>query len=103
VRLERIIYQPKARVHFTKDEIDALWVMAIRHYDLNCKSTTSRGGILYELRNLQEMVQNNEVMREFAYRELDMLAKVCEGTPLSWKVGELLESMNAMFKLMNPL
>ncbi len=60
----------KFLVSFEAEELEALRVASVHHYDGVCKSLTEDGGILAEMQP--------GVERRFAFRELDLLCKVAE-------------------------
>lgn len=78
MKLDRIIFEPKARIRFTREEVNALKRMSEGHYDWECKSLSipGKGAIINGLVN--SLTVSDLAECTCVFRDVDLLAKVCE-------------------------
>lgn len=81
MKLDRIIFEPKAIIRFTREEVNALKRLSEGHYDGKCRSLSvpGDGAIINGLLNSFE-VEGDVEFAEWTclFRDVDLLAKVCE-------------------------
>lgn len=76
MELNEINQLPRARVTFSKPEVDLLLYRSTLHYDHKCRQLSVQGGMLYGMANKVRVCGTAEC--DLWFRELDLLSKVCE-------------------------
>ncbi len=83
-----ITFKPFLTFQLTEVELEALRTMSVQHYDLVCKQASKQGGMIFGFMNRYydgDPHGEDRVFRPEAgagpcsWREIDTLAKICEG------------------------
>lgn len=84
----KLIYEPKAMIEFTRQEVETLMVLAKAHYSGDCRSLAEQGGLLFGLNNTFILSPRRKLTLSWAltFRDVDLLRKVCENydAPKLW-------------------
>ncbi len=84
----QIIFTPGITIQLTEIELETLRTMSVQHYDHKCRSYSEQGGLIFGFMNLyyegrpnsdDRVFQETAVTPPIHWREIDTLAKICEG------------------------
>ena len=77
MKIERIVFEPKAVIEFTEEEISVLKELSEHHYDATCRSLSvpGRGAIINGLVN---SIKDGVAEWTLTNRETQLLCKCCE-------------------------
>ncbi len=107
MKLCEVIYEPKAVIEITLDELGMLECLADHHYDTTCRLSCKQGGFIYGMKNREKI--NPGSTHILTNREVQILIKITEcpsstvmncvdQTALKKIRGELLEVLKNSFK-----
>lgn len=84
----QISFQPQITFQLTEVELQVLRTMSVQHYDTHCRSQSKQGGLIFMFLNmcydgdphsLESVFQDTVLLGPQRWRDIDTLAKICEG------------------------
>lgn len=105
------IYQPRATVRFTREEVATLIRCSRCHYDNRCKDQSVQGGLLWAFNNELDWEARDFVERTLDFNKLDTLCKTVEvpppdvealGRSLHKQLFNTLTRLNEEYRRLNP-
>ena len=105
MKLERVVFTPKAVITFTYEEVKALMELSRNHYDYTCRSLSEPGrdAVIWALTWGGEIRPEDAESSPLTFREVDLMAKCCEmagpaksdvGAELYWELHQVLKRLN---------
>lgn len=76
MNLSEVIYDPKAGIKITLDELGMLECLADHHYDATCRLSCKQGGFIYGMKNREKYAPGNTHI--LTQREVQLLVKITE-------------------------
>lgn len=79
----RIEARPEFQLTLPVGTVEVLMKLSAAHYDSTCREAGRQGGFLYGWRNAEKFAAENGmaevVLYQVLFRQLDLVAKICEG------------------------
>ena len=79
--LKEIVYVPEISLELTPTDLKWLAWCSEHHYDGTCQYASQPGGMIYGLQNRLDADPRRKAEACLTFREVDLLAKICETGP----------------------
>ena len=76
MKLHEVIFEPRAGIQITLDEIGMLECLADHHYDTTCRMAAKQGGFIYGMKNREQIAGGS--VHFLTEREVQTLCKLTE-------------------------